>query len=149
MPPKLQQMRNIQDYITSELMDWFQENNMEFELSSIKVDKGILNILCSEKFCLKIYDRIGHGFGVTINVTEKYDESIYENDKFALYWVFEYLKVKETSSFKSRTEKQYLENLPNMIVDIKNVIPKLNKMDSTEWKNMTDWINIEVKKQYT
>ncbi len=142
-------MRIIQDYIVSDLMNWFRENNLEFVLHNIEAEKGILNILWNEKFCLKIYDRIGHGFGVTINVSEKYDESIYENDNFSLHWAFEYFKIKQTSMFNSRTENQYLENLPNLIGDIKAIIPKLNQLNSTEWNNMTEWINKEAEKHFS
>jgi len=138
-------MKIIQDYITSDLMGWFHENNMEFVLHNIKTDNGILNILCNEKFCLKIYDRLGHGFSVAINLTEKYDESIYENDNFSLHWAFEYFKIKQFASFNLRTQNQYLENLPNLIADIKNIIPNLIQMNSTEWNDMIEWINIEAK----
>ena len=130
-------------------MKWLHENNMEFVLHNIKADKGILNILCNEKFCLKIYDRLGHGFGMSINVTEKYDESIYKNDNFSLHWAFEYFKIKQTSSFNSRTENQYLENLPNLIADIKAIIPTLYQMNSKEWIDMEKWISLEARKQFT
>jgi len=141
-------MINIQDYITSDLMKWFLENNLEFVLHNIKADKGILNVLCNEKFCLKIYDRLGHGFSVTINVSEKYDESIYENDNFSLQWAFEYLKIKQTASFSSQTVNQYEQNLPNLITDIKSIIPRLNQMTLSEWDVMKEWIDKEAKKQF-
>jgi hypothetical protein len=143
------QMKTVQDYINSDLLNWLHDNNFKYRQAKIKTDKGSLDNLYNEKFCLKIYDRLGHGFGVTINVADKYDESIYDNDSFSLYWAFEYFKIKQTASFNSRTENQYEQNLPNLIQDIKNIAPRLNQMTLTEWDNMKEWINKEAKKQFT
>ena len=142
-------MTTVQNHINSDLLSWLQENNFKYRLADIKTDKGALNILFNDKFCLKIYDRLGHGFGVTINVADKYDESIYDNDNFSLHWAFEYFKLKQTASFSSRTETQYLDNLPHLINDIKNITPRLNQMTSLEWNNMKEWINKEGRKQFS
>jgi hypothetical protein len=142
-------MTTVQNHINSDLLSWLQENNFKYRLADIKTDKGALNILFNDKFCLKIYDRLGHGFSVTINVADKYDESIYDNDNFSLDWAFEYFKLNQTASFSSRTETQYLNNLPHLINDIKNIIPRLNQMTSFEWNNMKEWINKEARKKFT
>ncbi len=142
-------MTIVQNYINSDLLSWLQENNFKYKLADIKTDKGALNILFNDKFCLKIYDRLGHGFGVTINVADKYNESLYENDDFSLYWAFEYFKIKQTTSFSSRTETEYLNNLPNLINDIKNIIPRLNQLTLSKWSEMEKWINAEAKKQFS
>lgn len=140
-------MTTVESHVNSDLLSWLQYNNFKYRLADIKTDKGALNILYNGKFSLKIYDRFGHGFGVTINVAETYDESIYDNDNFSLYWAFEYLKIKPTASFKDRTETQYLKNLPNLINDIKNIIPRLNQMSSLEWNSMKEWIRKEAIKK--
>jgi len=140
-------MTTVQNHINSDMLSWLQDNHFKYRLADIKTDKGALNILYSDKFCLKIYDRLGHGFGVTINVADKYDESIYDNDNFSLNWAFEYFKIKQTASFNGRTEIQYLKNLPNLINDIKNIIPRLNQMTSLQWNNMKEWISKETRKQ--
>ena len=142
-------MKTVQNHINVDLLSWLQENNFKYRLANIKTDKGDLNILFNDKFCLKIYDRLGHGFGVTVNVAEKYDESIYDNDIFSLHWAFEYFKLKQTASFNSRTETQYLNNLPNLVNDIKNIMPRLNQMSSFEWSSMKEWINKEAKKYFS
>ena len=142
-------MTTVQNHINSDLLSWLQERNFKYRLADIKIDKGALNILFNDKFCLKIYDRLGHGFCVTINVADKYDESIYDNDNFSLHWAFEYFKLKQTASFSSRTDTQYLDNLPHLINDIKNIIPQLNQMTSLEWNNMKEWINKEARKQFS
>lgn len=142
-------MKTVQDYINSDLLNWLQENNFKYRQAKIKTDKGNLENLYNDKFCLKIYDRLGHGFGVTVNVTDKYDESIYENDSFSLHWAFEYFKIKQTASFSCRTENQYEQNLPNLISDIKTIIPRLNQMTSSEWNSMAKWIDKEARKQFT
>jgi hypothetical protein len=142
-------MTTVQNHINSDMLAWLQDNNIKYKLADIKTDKGALNILYNDKFCLKIYDSLGHGFGVTINVADKYDESIYDNDNFTLYWAFEYFKIKQTASFNCRTEVQYLKNLPNLINDIKNIIPRLNQMTFLEWNNMKEWISEEARKQFS
>jgi hypothetical protein len=139
-------MTTVQSYIDSDLLSWLQDNNFNYRFVDIKTDKGALEILFNDKFCLKIYDRLGHGFGVTVNIAEKYDESIYDNDTFSLHWAFKYFKIKQTASFSDRTETQYLKSLPNLINDIKNIIPKLNQMTSLEWNNMKEWISKEAMK---
>jgi hypothetical protein len=142
-------MTTAQNHIDSDLLSWLQDNNFKSKVADIKTDKGTLHILYNDKFCLKIYDRLGHGFGVTVNIADKYDESIYDNDNFSLYWAFEYFKIKQTASFNSRTEVQYLKNLPNLINDIKNIIPRLNQMTLLEWNNMKEWISEEARKQFS
>ena len=141
-------MKTVQDYINSDLLRWLHDNNFKHRQANIKTDKGALNNFYNEKFCLKIYDRLGHGFGVTINVAEKYDESIYDNDSFSLHWVFEYFKIKQTASFDSRAENQYEQNLPNLISDIKNIIPRLNQMTNAEWDKMKEWIIEKARDQF-
>ena len=139
-------MKTVQEHINSDFLFWLQENNFEYKQAKVMTDKGTLNILYCDKYCIKIYDRLGHGFGVTINIADKYDETIYENDSFSLYWAFEYFQIKQTASFSSRTINQYEQNLFNLISDIKNIIPRLNQMTQSEWNKMTNWINIEARK---
>jgi hypothetical protein len=141
-------MITFKDSINSDFLNWLHNNNFKYKQAAIKTDKGVLDILFNDKFCLKIYDRLGHGFSVTINVSDKYDESIYDNDNFNLYWAFEYFKIKQTASFDSRTEIQYQQNLPHLISDIKKIIPRLNQMTSLEWDKMIEWIDKEAKKQF-
>lgn len=144
-----EQMKTVKHYIDSDFLNWLHDNHFKHRQARIKTDKGSLNNLYNDKFCLKIYDRIGHGFEVTINVADKYDESIYDNDSFSLHWAFEYFKIKQTASFNSRTENQYEQNLPNLIQDIKNIAPRLNQITLTEWVNMKEWIDKEARKQFT
>jgi hypothetical protein len=141
-------MKTFQDYIDSDMIDWLQNNNLRYKIASTKLDRGSLNTFFNDNFCIKIYDRIGHGFGVTINIADKYDESLYENDSFNLAWAFKYFKINESASFSSRSENQYLKNLPNLISDLKNIIPRLNQLTSTEWIKMKEWINKEAYKQF-
>jgi hypothetical protein len=142
------QMKTVQDYINSDLLHWLHDNNFKHRRVKINTDEGSLNNLYNDKFCLKIYDRLGHGFGVTINVADKYDESIYDNDSFSLYWAFEYFKIKQTASFSSRTKNQYEQNLPNLISDIKNIIPQLNLMTLSEGRIMKEWIGKEARNKF-
>jgi len=141
-------MTTVQDHINSDILTWLHDFNFKHRLADIKTDKGALNILYSDKFCLKIYDRLGHGFGVTVNVADKYDESIYTNDNFSLDWAFAYFKIKQTASFADRTEPEYLRNLPNLMGDIKTTIPRLSQMTTLEWNNMLVWIDNEARKQF-
>jgi hypothetical protein len=145
----MRQIKTVQDHINSDLLNWLQDNNFNYKQAKIKTDKGCLENIYNDKFCLKIYDRLGHGFGVTINVADIYDESIYDNDSFSLHWAFEYFKIKQTASFDSRTENQYEQNLPNLISDIKNIIPRLNQMTFSEWDRMKEWIEKEARKQFS
>ena len=142
-------MKTLEDYINLDLMDWFVANNLKYKIASIKVDKGLLIIICNEDYCIKVYDRLGHGFGVNVNVADKYDESIYDNDSFALTWAFEYFKIKETASFNSRSESQYLNSLPNLINDLKNIVPRLTKMTQVEWISMKEWITKSAYERFT
>lgn len=142
-------MKIVQDYINSDLLSWLHDNNFKYRQAKVKTDKGALDIVYNDKFCLKIYDRFGHGFGVTINVADKYDESIYDNDSFSLHWAFEYFKIKQTASFDSRTENQYKQNLSNLILDIKNIIPRINQMTFSEWDIIKKWIEKEARKQFS
>jgi len=141
-------MKTFKDYINADTLDWLHDNNIQYKFVDIKNDKGTLNILYNDKFCLKIYDRLGHGFSMTINLADHYDESIYENDKFNLNWALKYLKINTTSSFDRQTEIQYLQNLQYLLNDLKNIIPRLNQLNSTEWNYMNDWIREESKKQF-
>jgi hypothetical protein len=142
-------MDTFKDYINSDFLKWLQDYNFKYKQAAIRTEKGVLDILFNDSFCLKIYDRLGHGFGVTINVADKYDESVYSNDIFSLYWAFEYFKIKQTASFSSRTQIQYEQNLPHLISDIKNIIPRLAQLTSFEWTNMIEWIAIESKRRFT
>jgi len=141
-------MKTVKEYFDPNMITWLRENGLNYKIANIKSDKGDLNILYGDKFCLKIYDRLGHGFGATVNVTDKYDESIYHNDKFALTWAFKYFEIKETASFSDREENHYYQTLPNFIADIKRIIPLLNQMTPSGWSEMKEWINKEAKKLF-
>lgn len=138
-------MKTVKDYIISDLLTWLSDNNFKYRPAKIKTDKGDLNNIYNDNFCLKIYDRLGHGFGVTINVADKYEESIYDNDSFSLHWAYEYFNIIQTASFDSRTENQYEQNLPNLISDIKTILPRLNQMTTSEWGSMIEWIDKEAR----
>ena len=142
-------MKTLEDYINLDLMNWFVANNLKYKIANIKIDKGLLIIISNEEYCIKVYDRLGHGFGVTVNIVDKYDESIYDNDSFALTWAFEYFKIKQTASFNSGSESQYLNNLPNLIDDLKNIVLRLSKMTINEWISMKEWITISAYKRIT
>jgi len=142
-------MKVLEDYINLDLMNWFVDNNLKYKFTNIKIENGLLIIICNDDYCIKMYDRLGHGFGVTVNVADKYDESIYENDRFALTWAYEYFKIKETASFSSRSESQYLNNLPNLINDLKNIFPRLNKLTKVEWISMKEWVTKSAYKRFT
>ena len=142
-------MKTLEDHINLDLTSWFVTNNLKYKTANIKTEKGLLIIIFNEDYCVKIYDKVGHGFGVNINVADKYDESIYDNDSFALTWAFEYFNIIETASFRSRSESQYLKNLPNLITDLKNIIPRLTKMTQVEWNNMKEWISKSANKRFT
>lgn len=122
------------------MIDWLQDNNLKYKPADINLEKGALFIFFNENYCVKIYDQTGHGFGVTVNIADNYDESIYENDSFNISWVFKHFKIKDKASFKYRTEKQYRKNLPCLINDLKKIIPQLNLMTSQEWNEMKEWI---------
>ena len=142
-------MKTLEDYINLDLMNWFVANNLNYKIANIKIDKGLLIIIFNENYCIKIYDRLGHGFGVNVNVAEKYDESLYDNDSFALTWAFEYFKIKQTASFYSRSENQYLNSLPNLINDLKNIVLRLTKMTQVEWISMKEWITKSAYERFT
>jgi hypothetical protein len=141
-------LKTLQDYIDIDMIDWLQDNNLKYKKANIILDKGALNIFFNDHFCIKIYDRLGHGYSVNINVADKFDESIYDNDSFNLTWAFRYFNITQTASFGDRGKDQYLKNLPNLINDLKNIIPRLNKMNSIEWKKMKEWITAEARKQF-
>jgi hypothetical protein len=141
-------MKTLHDFIDSDMINWLQNNNLSYKLAKTKLDKGSLIIFFNDHLCIKIYDRLGHGFGVTTNIADKYDESIYDNDSFNLSWGFKYFKINESASFNSRSESQYLTNLPNLINDLKKIIPRLNNLTSREWIDMKEWIKKEAYKQF-
>lgn len=145
---KCYSVKKLRDYFTDDILNWLEENNLKYKDVATKVDKGNLSIVFNDHYCLKIYDRVGHGFGVTVNLAEGYDESIYDNDSFTLTWSYKYLNIKESASFNSRTENQYLQNLPNLISDLKQIIPRLNQMNSVDWASMKEWITKEALKQF-
>ena len=141
-------MKTLKDYFNTDMTNWLRDNGFKYKLADIKLDKGELNILYSDRFCLKLYDRMGHGFGVTVNIADKYDESIYDNDNFSLTWAFEYFKIKETAIFNGRQASEYERSLLSLISDIKNIIPRLSTMTSLEWSTMVEWIGKEAKKRF-
>ena len=141
-------MKTLKDYFDTDTLTWLNNNGFRHTLSDVKLDKGALHILCNDRFSLKLYDRMGHGFGVTINVADKYDESIYANDNFSLTWAFEYFKLKETADFSGRQLSDYEQNLPKLISDIKNITPRLNALTSLEWSTMVEWIKKESKGRF-
>lgn len=140
-------MKTLKDYFDKNTLTWFRDKGIDYKLADIKVDKGELNILYNDKFCIKLYDNMGHGFGVTANLVDSYDESLYDNDNFNLTWAFEYFKIKETATFNSRQTDEYEQNLQSVISDIKNIIPRLIAMTSLEWTTMVDWIDKEAKRR--
>jgi hypothetical protein len=142
-------MKTFQDYIDTDMIDWLKDNNLKYQKVNIKSDKGFLYLFFNDNYCLKIYDCMGHGFGVNINVADSYDESIYENDDFNLSWVFKYFNIKELASFYDCSEKQYLKNLPNLFIDIKKIIPQINQLTFKGWNDMKDWIDKEARRKYT
>ncbi len=141
-------MNCFKEIIDSDFLNWLKDYNFKHTQASINSDRGALDILYNDKFCLKIYDRLGHGFGVTISVAEKYDETLYTNDKFSLSWAFRYFQIEQSASFFDRTEIVYRQNLPNLESDIKLILPLLNELSLSEWDKMIEWIKNETDKHF-
>jgi len=134
-------MKTLKDYIDIEFLTWLRDNGLSYKLVDIKADKGQLSIVYNDQMCLKIYDGMGHVNSFTVNVTDKYDESIYENDKFTWSWAFEYFKLKTSKTITSSQEDDY----KNPLADIKTIAPQLSAMTSSESNAIEQWINKKAK----
>ena len=133
-------MTHLSNYITDDFVSFLTDYNLEYN----HISENLI-IFSNKQYSLKIYDCLGHGFGVTINVCKNYCETIYEDDGFNLTWAFKYFNLKEEAVFDARTKKQYLKNLPILINDLKNIIPKLNSMD---WNDLMKWVKVKSYKAY-
>jgi len=136
-------MITFQDYITTEFMDWLDSMSIYYK----KINDNLYLIYKSD-YCIKIYDRIGHGYGVTINLSQNYNETIYDGDTCSAYWVFSYLGLTAKSKFNSRTIIEYEKNMPLLIVDLKNLIVAIENVKVEFWDNAIKWIDIQSKKEF-
>lgn len=104
-----------------------------------KIDNGHFAIYNS-LYCLKIYDTLGHGFGVTLNLAKEYNTELYDKDEYSRDWVFKYLGLPQLASFSSRKQKQYLDNIPLLIEDVKVLVLRMKNIDDSFWKKSNTWI---------
>jgi hypothetical protein len=131
-------MKVFEDYITAEFLDWLKVNSLIFR----KISDNLFLIYKSE-YCIKIYDRIGHGYGVNINISMNYDESIYEGDTCSAYWVYKYFGLTENANFENRSLIEYQNNLPQLLLDLKCLICKMEESKNALWDSIIKWINEE------
>ena len=141
-------MNSFKEIIDSDFLTWLEDYDLKYTQAPIKTDNGALDILYNDKFCLKIYDRLGHGFGVSTNVSEHYGESMYEKGEISIHWVFKYFQIEQTANFLGRSKIGYQYNLPKLVDDIKLIVPFLNKMTPSDWKNLREWIKNEARIQF-
>ena len=137
----VEDMTTFQNYIDNKMLDWLKNNNLDFKKANVKIDKGDIFLFYNANYCMKIYDRLGHGFSVTVNLADKLDESVYDNDFCSMVWVYKYFQFKETASFSARTKNHYEKNLPLLINDLKSIIPILNKLTTKDWSDLREWIS--------
>lgn len=111
-----------------------------------------LIILSSSGFCLKIYDRLGHGGNsATVNISRHYSEDLYVSDDCNIYWVLDHFNLSMTSSFSEHTPEQYSKNLPLLIDDIVTCIGCLEKVsaNSHSWTQFLDSVHTKALKQWS
>lgn len=136
-------MKTFQDYITTEIKDWLDSKSLLYK----KINDN-LHLIYKSDYCIKIYDRIGHGYGVNVNLSQNYDETIYDGDTCSAYWIYRYLGLKEKSNFSSRSLNGYEYNLPLLIVDLKILIDEIEKIKDGFWDNAIKWIDEESRKEF-
>lgn len=128
-------MKTFQDFITNEFLDWLDSKSL-----ILKKISNDLYLIYNLNYCIKIYDTIGHGYGVNVNLSKNYNETIYDGDTCSAYWVYKYLGLKEKSNFSSRSLSEYEKNLPLLILDLKNLITGMDNLKDIFWDRALDWI---------
>lgn len=132
----------FQDYITTEFIDWLDSKSLFYK----KVSDN-MHLIYNSDYCIKIYDRIGHGFGINVNLSQDFNETIYDGDTCSAFWVYRYLGLREQSNFSRRSITDYEFNLPLLIIDLKNLIGAIEEKDRF-WDDATKWINEESLKEF-
>ena len=111
-------MGQFRELLPRDFKDFLEQHKFKIET----VHAGQLHVIYNPTFTLKIYDCMGHGYGVNVNLCSSFDTSIYEGDEIAINWVFKYYKLQETSNFRTRTEGAHLKNLKPIYSDLQLVL---------------------------
>jgi len=133
---------NFVSFVDDSFLTWLKEAGLEYHDKVIPCKdfenrKSCLILLFCRKYCIKLYDCLGHGaFSFTGNLAKKYDESIYDGDFVALPYVFQYFKIGITHSFSERTQIEYRKNIPFFINDLKLLVGKLRNIEDSFWHDI-------------
>lgn len=117
------------EQLPTDFQDYLEQEKFTIET----IHGGDLHMIYNPIFNLKVYDCIGHGFGVNVNICSNFDTSIYEGDETSISWVFKYYELQEQTNFSTRTEEGYLENLPLLYSDLQLIITQLLKIGVSFW----------------
>lgn len=144
-------MASFNEKIDSTFLELLKDYNFKYAQSKTKPENGALDILYDDKLSIKVYDKCGHGSGITINLAENYDESMYKNDLCNINWAFRYFQIEQAPIFFGRGETVYQKNLPIVTDNIKLILPHLSRLTLSEWGDLKDWIenaSEEIRKKY-
>ncbi len=136
-------MKTINEYLNDGFEDYLTKKGLALK----KIESNHYAIFNSD-YCIKIYDRPGHGYNINVNIARTYNESVYEKDECNLYWAMKYFGLVQSSDFSSRKPEDYESNLPLLMNDLKKLIGKLDTLSEIFWNEGIPWINIQANKKF-
>ncbi|MEP0368792.1 MAG: hypothetical protein ABJN36_11610 [Cyclobacteriaceae bacterium] len=137
-------MAQFIELLSRDFQNFLEQHDFKIETAH----EGQLHVIYNPDFNVKVYDCMGHGFGVNTNLCSSFDTSIYEGDEMAMYWVFKYFDLQEQSNFSARTKEAYLKNLQLLYSDLQLVIIRLLDFGSDFWNEPAMRINLLAKEHF-
>jgi hypothetical protein len=125
----------FENFIKPDFANYLAQHSLIYKIISPE-----LSLIYNDKYCIKLYDKAGHGFSFSANIINSYDDGIYSEGEISFYWVFEYFKLSRHSSFIDRTESSYNENIPIFIEDLKILISRLDNIKTSFWEDIGAYI---------
>lgn len=130
---------SFQDFIDSKFLHWLDEYSLLYK----DVGPNLKLVFC-DKFCIKLYDKAGHGHSFTANVAPSYSEDMYHDDEITIHWLFSYFGLEQSYSFSKRTKKAYVDNIPVFIHDLQILIEHLIHIDETFWADLRRFVSSDL-----
>lgn len=134
------------DYVKKELAislhDFEQEVRNLQQVGSLNLEKIDVNlsILSGEFFFLKLYDKAGHGYSFSVNITKRYSAEWYCSDEVSLHHLLMYLHITPDYSFESRMRQNYVESIPKLLNTLQTVVERIIAQGPTFWDLFSDFV---------
>jgi len=98
------------------------------------------------KFCIKIYDKAGHGYLFNYAILKKPNKDYYSKEEYVDSWFYQYIKKEFYNENYHRSIEEYNKELINFKNSFEDVVLYLKNTDDSFWLGIQELFSDQIER---